>query len=74
MRARSSAKSGSYIEAEGLLDFDSGHRGAWVDCGGGRLADFSDYRYPVTATCVPLSELTTRQVCQLHTDPDPLGK
>jgi hypothetical protein len=29
---------------EGLLDFDSGHRGARVDCGGGHLAEFSDYR------------------------------
>ncbi len=29
---------------EGLLDFDSGHRGARVDCGGGHLAEFSEYR------------------------------
>ena len=35
---------------EGLLDFDSGHRGARVDCGGGHLADFSDYRVKTVDT------------------------
>ena len=29
---------------EGLLDFDSGHRGTRVGCGGGHLAEFADYR------------------------------
>ena len=29
---------------EGLLGLDLGHRGTRVDCGGGHLAEFSDYR------------------------------